>query len=291
MSTPSDDRTPEVTRPPRGGHIPPDAHVIVIGAMKCGTSTLFAHLARHPEIARSRVKEPEFFSEYQDHGIDVDRYEELWDFDPDRHRLCVEASTGYTKYPDEPHVPDRMLDAGIDPRFIYAVRHPLDRMESHYNHGRVRRTDWAYDDFLDPGLLNPSRYYMQMQQFLLRFPDRDRYHIVGFDDLVARPQAVMDDIFRWLGLETIGLSRELHENRTPEPSGLELLLADVDLSAPLALVPRSIKDRVKEILRDHAPGQQQMTRAERREAKRHLARDVRLFGEEFGFPVERWGLG
>lgn len=122
--------------------IPPrDAHVIVIGAMKCGTTTLFAHLARHPEIAGSRVKEPEFFSEHQGHGVDVDRYEELWDFDPATHRYCVEASTGYMKYPVEMSVPDRLLEAGIEPRFLYVVRDPIDRMESQFNHGLVRRGD------------------------------------------------------------------------------------------------------------------------------------------------------
>lgn len=285
-----DSRKEDFRSPARGGRIPPDAHVIVIGAMKCGTSTLFAYLARHPRIAPSRVKEPEFFSEYQGHGIDVDRYEDLWDFDPDQHRFCVEASTGYTKYPGEPHVPDRMLEAGIDPKLIYAVRHPLDRMESQFNHARIRRTDWAYDDLLDPALLNLSRYYMQMQQFLLRFPDRDRYHVVGFDDLVSCPQATMDDVFRWLGLATIDLPRDLHENRTPEPSRVELLMADVDLSDPLGLVPRSVKDRVKRFLRDSVPAKKHMTEDERDRARAYLARDIELFGETFGFPVERWGL-
>lgn len=270
--------------------IPPDAYVIVIGAMKCGTSTLFAHLARHPKVARSRVKEPEFFSEYQSHGVDVDRYEELWDFDPDRHRYCVEASTGYTKFPHEPHVPDRMLEANIDPKFLYAVRNPLDRMESHFNHGLTRKRPWAYEDFLEPGILNLSRYYMQIQQFLLRFPDRDRYQIVDFDELVSHPQRVVDRITRWLGLDPLEIDPDRHENKTPEPSRLEHLLWDIDLSAPLSLVPHPIKQGLKGFLRERNPVTRQMTKQEREKARGYLARDIRLFGRKFGFPVEKWGF-
>lgn len=273
-----------------GRAVPPDAHVIVIGAMKCGTSTLFGHLADHPEIAPSRVKEPEFFSEHQAHGVDVERYGELWDFDPESHRYCVEASTGYTKYPGEFHVPDRMLEAGVRPKFVYVVRDPVDRMESQFNHGRVRRTDWAYDDFLEPDVLNLSRYYMQMQQYLLRFPDRSRYSIVDFDEMVSRPREVMDALFDWLGLETTSLRRNRHDNKTPEPSRLELLLADVDLSAPLALVPGSVKHALRTALRRHDPATERMTDEQRRRARGYLEQDIRLFGEEFDFPVEKWGF-
>jgi len=35
---------------------------LVIGASKCGTSTLYAHLAGNPQIFMSRVKEPHFFA-------------------------------------------------------------------------------------------------------------------------------------------------------------------------------------------------------------------------------------
>lgn len=270
--------------------IPRGAHLILIGAMKCGTSTLFGHLTRHPEIVGSRTKEPEFFSEHQGHGLDVERYEDLWDFDPAEHRFCVEASTGYTKYPDEPHVPDRMREAGVDPKFIYVVRDPLDRIESHFNHGRMRRSSWAYESFLDPGLVNPSRYYMQLQQFLLRFPERDRYRIVDFDELIERPADVMDGVFRWLGLDPVPVPAALHENRSPEPSRLELLFGGVDLSAPFALLPRSIKDGLRTVIRTHAPGKRRMSGKERERAAAYLARDIGLFGETFDFPVEKWGF-
>lgn len=270
--------------------IPSDAYVLVIGAMKCGTSTFFSHLTRHPEVAPSRVKEPEYFSEFQGHGADVNRYEDLWEFDPDLHRYCVEASTGYTKYPHEPHVPDRILATGIQPRFIYLVRDPIARIESQFNHGFLRRTEWAYDDYLDPGLLDLSRYHMQLQQFLLRFPNRSRYLILDFDELVAEPQRMMERVFEWLALDPIPITRGRRVNRTPQRSRLELLLADLNLSWPQKLLPAAIKRRLKRFLRERTPARRRMTADERARVIRCLRRDIQLFGEEFDFPVQKWGF-
>lgn len=258
--------------------------------MKSGTTTFFSHLTDHPAIARSRVNEPEFFSEHQEHGVDVDHYRELWDFHPARHQYCAEASTGYTKYPHELRVPDRMREAGIQPRFIYLVRDPVDRMESHYNHGRMRQTSWEYEHFFEPGIIDPSRYFMQLQQFLLRYPERDRYRILDFDELVARPGQVMEGVYRWLGLEPVSSVEERHDNRTPERSRIELLLGNVDLSALLAVVPERIKDRAKQVLRKVAPGKKRMSVEQREKARAYLETDIRLFGREFDFPVEKWGF-
>lgn len=271
--------------------IPDDAFVLVIGAMKSGTTTFFAHLTSHPAIAGSRVNEPEYFSEHQGHGVEVASYEDLWDYDPGLHRYCAEASTGYTKYPHELRVPDRMVQSGIDPKFIYLVRHPLDRMESQFNHGLIRQRPWAYDDFREPELLDLSRYYMQLQQYLLRFPDRERYRIVDFDDLIAEPDRVMEGTFDWLGLDPIGIEEDRHENRTPEPSKLELMLDGIDLSVPLAVVPDTLKESLKNALRTVSPAKRKMTQTESERARAYLRHDLQLFGEEFGFPVGKWGFG
>lgn len=270
--------------------IPTDAYVIVIGAMKSGTSTFFSHLASHPQVAPSRVKEPEYFSAFQGHGLDVQAYEELWEFDSDAHRYCAEASTGYTKYPHEPHVPDRIREAGIRPKFIYLVRDPVTRVESQFNHFYLRPNSWTYDGFWDPGLLDLSRYYMQLHQFLLRFPDKSRYWIVDFDELVTDAQRVMDRTFRWLGLESVSVVAERRANGAPQPSWLELQLKNIDLPHPLKRVPGPIKRWCKQLLRQRIPGRRQMTDRERERVRRYLRHDIRLFGQEFGFPVEKWGF-
>jgi len=108
-------------------------HAIIIGAMKSGTSSLYEYLVQHPQICACSVKEPEFFSDHQDHAVGAASYESLWDIAPNRHMWCLEGSTGYTKYPEEPSVPQNMHSYGLDPTFIYILRHPIDRIESDYN--------------------------------------------------------------------------------------------------------------------------------------------------------------
>ena len=35
---------------------------LIIGAMRCGTTSLFSYLSQHPEVAPSTPKEPDFFA-------------------------------------------------------------------------------------------------------------------------------------------------------------------------------------------------------------------------------------
>ena len=84
--------------------IPDDGFVIIVGAMKAGTTSLFDYLKAHPAICPAMMKEPEYFTHYQHHGfrargINIKQYSDLWQFDPSQHRYALEASTGYTKVP------------------------------------------------------------------------------------------------------------------------------------------------------------------------------------------------
>ena len=80
---------------------------MIIGAMRCGTTSLFNYLAEHPEICPAINKEPEYFSENQGHKVQVDNYNDLWPYYNSNHKYVLEASTGYTKYPVEKGVAKR----------------------------------------------------------------------------------------------------------------------------------------------------------------------------------------
>ena len=143
--------------------IPKDRYALIIGAMKCATTSLFAYLAEHPAIAPARVKEPEFFKPTRAHRVAVARYEDLWDFDADRHRYAMEASTGYTKF-DERGAAAAIHAYGIRPRLIYVVRDPFERIESHYNF-MLQDPAWARD-ITDPSLVQTSNYYLYVEDSL-----------------------------------------------------------------------------------------------------------------------------
>lgn len=43
------------------GTIPHDRYLLIIGAMKCGTSSLYDYLSGHPQLCPALIKEPEYF--------------------------------------------------------------------------------------------------------------------------------------------------------------------------------------------------------------------------------------
>lgn len=80
----------------------------VLGAMKCGTTTLFAYLAQHSEICENLyMKEPEYFSK-DSVPADLDEYYRQFFPLPFRRQVALEASTGYTKMPGFPNVAARL---------------------------------------------------------------------------------------------------------------------------------------------------------------------------------------
>lgn len=106
---------------------------IIIGAMKSATSTLHSQLASQPGIFMSTPKEPNYFSDDEQYQKGERWYQDLFSAAGEGD-LCGESSTHYTKLPDYPHTIERMTAYLEQPKFIYVMRHPIDRLVSHYIH-------------------------------------------------------------------------------------------------------------------------------------------------------------
>lgn len=109
---------------------------IILGAAKAGTTSLFNYLAQHPEILPCGNKEPNFFSKYYDKGYDW--YLSLWNNDTIENKLLLEATVNYTNSPSFPDVSTNMLEFHrnyhVPMKFIYIMREPIERIESHYSY-------------------------------------------------------------------------------------------------------------------------------------------------------------
>lgn len=181
----------------------PDRFGLIIGAMKCGTTTLFNRLAQHPEVAPSRVKEPSFFCDDRYEAGELRRYRELWEWEPDRHRIAIEASASYTKRPRDANCPERIAeleDQGADLRFLYCIRNPLDRILSHVYHGLYQGWTQALDEGISEHTLNVSRYAMQLEPYARRF-GRERIYLVVLEQFSADPLASLRSICEFLGID------------------------------------------------------------------------------------------
>jgi hypothetical protein len=177
-------------------------NLIIIGGLKCGTTSLHHYLNLHPEIEMSRPKELNFFVSELNWPLGSDWY--AGHFDPDA-RIRGESSPHYTNRPSFEGVVERMQEVlGSDIRLVYVVRDPIERMLSHYLHnvggGYEDRT--LVDALSDPGssYVARSRYFFQLEPYLERF-GADSVSIVGREELKADRPATMRRTFEFLGVD------------------------------------------------------------------------------------------
>jgi len=267
--------------------IPNDAYVIIIGAMKSGTTSLYDYLAKHPAICAASTKEPEFFSVRQSHRTNVNRYCDLWEFDSSRQRYALEASTGYTKYPLEPGIPKAMYDYGIRPKFLYIVRNPFDRLVSHY--WFMKKQDHAWNERMTSDhLVDTSNYYLQLRQFCEYFP-ASSFLVMDFDELKSDPNALLRRIYSFLGLPEHVASEYLARNRTSAGTLLERRLRSMGGSHIARLLPAAVRPAVRRAI-GAVQTEELLSSSERQVIRRRLESDMHKLSESYGIDVSKWGF-
>ena len=180
----------------------PHRFVLIVGAMKGGTTSLFDYLKTHPQIVGSTRKEPNFFSSNRTFTRGPQHYYRLWpDFDPAVHEYALEASANYTKFPRYPRTAERIARFSGRFKLLYVLRDPVDRIESHIAHniakGRVSAATW--EAALEP-MLETSRYARQLDilHAMLGTPD---LLLLDFDELREDPMALLGRCTRFLGID------------------------------------------------------------------------------------------
>ena len=104
-------------------------NLLVIGAGKCGTTSLHYYLGLHPQISMSYVKELNFFVKEHKWRRGVKWYQSNFSGSA---RIYGETSPAYTNYPVFSGVPERIYSTLPLAKLIYLVRDPLKRIFSHY---------------------------------------------------------------------------------------------------------------------------------------------------------------
>jgi len=218
---------------------PSQPFAAIVGAPRCGTTTLSRLLQSHPQVSFSSVQEPHFFS-----MIDLDAMgdEELRDFvaghylaryspeiDPSA-KLIAEGSVSYL------YAPERMkaiLRIWPDAKFIIAVRDPLEQIPSLHQR-LLYQGDEVVKDLESAWRLIEDRrngrkvprscvdarqlFYDEAGRFgkhVRRFFEtvgRERCHVVVFDDLKTDPQKVYDDLLTFLVLPSAPMAAK-QQNR------------------------------------------------------------------------------
>jgi hypothetical protein len=183
----------------------PLPNVLIIGAMKAGTTSLYMDLATHPQGFLAQDKEPHALT--SDHVLTARgraEYEAIYaSARPDQIRC--DASTGYTKRPDVEGAAQRalqVLPAGF--KVVYAVRHPIDRIVSQHHHEHAEgRVGPSIDDEVrrHSRYVQYSRYSYQLQPWL-EAVGRQRICVIRFEDYVASRQEELARLCDFLGYAT-----------------------------------------------------------------------------------------
>jgi hypothetical protein len=200
--------------------------VFIIGAAKSGTTSVYDWLKAHPEVYMSPAKEPRYFApdlygghphDFR-HGVDEQRYLDLFAGATTEKRLG-EASPRYIYSTDAPRL---IHDFQPDARIIAMVRNPVEMVYSLHN----QRVSEGMEDIVDfqaaldaeedrragrrgvPSLVNrklalyrdQGRFGEQLERWLAVF-ERERLHVILFDDLANEPAETYRDVLEFLDVD------------------------------------------------------------------------------------------
>lgn len=170
---------------------------IGIGAQRAGTTWLHNCLAQHPEVYMAAAKELHFF--YAHYGRGQAWYEAQFEGAGEA-KARGEISPDYL-YSSE--ALDNIARDLPDVRLFVILRNPVDRAISAYALRHDLNQGLSFSAALRevPGLIHRGMYCQHLANVYARFPE-SRVKVLLYDDLVAHPGALLDELFEFIGVRT-----------------------------------------------------------------------------------------
>jgi len=251
---------------------------LIIGAAKCGTSSVYHYLRQNPEIYMSPIKEPHFFAlEGQttrfggpDDGMLRNGITRMEDYrtlfqNASTERVIGEASTSYLY---DPIAPRRIRHHLADVKLVVILRNPVDRAYSNFLYMSKRQLEPLPDferalqeedirirDHWSPGWHYRQRgfYFRQLRRYFELFNAR-QIGIWLFDDLLADPAGLVQGVSRFLGIETTYTPNVFDKHNVSGLPRIRLLHRLLIKSKPFKgivkpLLPATVRNRISKLLR------------------------------------------
>lgn len=193
---------------------------LIIGETKCGTTSMYDNLVKHPQVLPSKgngtdtlvdadvplgVKEIRFFDKY---------YHKGWDW----YQNCFpKCSDGYITGEATPmylyrtqalsHIAEVMPNC----KLIVMLRNPTDRLYSHFNHISANEEDWLekYPSIMDLFMnAHPKDYhlidrgfYIKQLKALWTLFDKKQIHIMISEEMFEYPEEQWANLLEFLNLD------------------------------------------------------------------------------------------
>lgn len=238
---------------------------LVIGAKRCGTTSLYHYLGLHPSIKRSTHDHLGFFDDNFHLGLQFYR-----SFFPTvvEKRACLKKTGMFATYDvtssyiQDPKTAKRIHDIFPQIKLIAILRNPADRAYSEYN--LQLRSDPSMKDFefyvknemveiendeksglvIDAKLfaagkknyLRKGFYFEQFTPWFGLFP-KDNIHIISTEQLGRNPDETMKDIFKFLGFP----DHQINTEKRHEKGNYKIMNDDTRESLQKFFEPRNKK--------------------------------------------------
>jgi hypothetical protein len=203
-------------------------NLFIVGAPKCGSTSLHAYLGQHDDVFMSEPKELNFFSreELLNQSIYYDKakiisdeltYQSIFS-DVDNHKIIGESSVSYLFYKA---VPPRLYEFNKEANIIILLRNPIDRAYSHYlmdwRLGLVNRT---FEQIFEDQGHSDSIYFQQYFELGLYSEQVKRYldlfkgqvEIILYEDLRDHLTDVMKKLSTKLQISEFKKHEEMTHN-------------------------------------------------------------------------------
>jgi len=224
-------------------HSKPD--FFIVGAQKCGTTSLYNYLVKHPCVLPAKEKELHFFSDKYSKGYSwysnqfPSLFKKFQYVLSRRHRvLCGEATPYYMFHP---HAVGRIYSRFSNAKIIMMLRNPVDRAFSHYRyHVKLGAEDLTFEEAIasesdrllgeldkmnDDANYNSVNYkiysylkrgvYIEQIERWIDLFSKDQILIIKSEDFFADPEDSFNTVLKFLELPeyTISSYKKFNEGK------------------------------------------------------------------------------
>jgi hypothetical protein len=207
-----------------------DRFVFIVGAPRCGTTTMARWLQTHPQVLFPFVKEPHFFAQFDLRGLNEDQLRHRVEHDfldhfypepTERRTVGADCSVSYLYAPEQL---EPVLELWPESRFVVAVRDPMKFLPSLHqrliftgdenirrfedawaavrDRAAGRRIPWST---IEPRWLRydeAARYGTYVER-LFEAVGQERCMVMVFDDLIADPAGQHRRLMDFAGLDQV----------------------------------------------------------------------------------------
>jgi len=203
----------------------------IVGAQRCGTTTLYHTLKKHPDIFMSPVKEPCFFIK-QKTKKEWDEYLQLFQ-KSNKEKIIGEASTIYFHNKKSPYL---IKNKTPNAKILIQLRSPVERTISAYKQNRKRgkeklnlkdalteenkRIQKNFDNSFY--YFHKSIYYPQVKKFFDVFGEKS-VKITVFEEFIQNPQKILNEIASFLEIDPKKFIQEIKKYNPGNQLGINCL--------------------------------------------------------------------